>query len=191
MGQNPHDSLTVIYKSDKLIEVVNTQFPEIVKQTAPLLSVIVPDGIYIDPKQYGILREGEIKVYDRFYRLIKYFVYRDSVRILEEDYKNGKITSQCRTIPIDRTIVCTYYFDNGNPKIQDNSTQKKETTTKWYENGTVESICIYQGKKNKCDYWDDKGLYKNGIITEYKGYKDFVISEIEIDKNGKETKKIK
>ena len=189
-GQNPHDSLTVIYKSDNLIEFVKPLIPEIEKRTEPKSNTVL-DGSWIDTKKYDVLKNGEINVYDRFYQLIEHIVYRDSVRIIEENYKNGILTYQSRHIPEDITFIYTYYDDNGKMKMQGISTPKSEKTTKWHDNGFLKSICINEDNQQKCDNWDDKGLYKNGILTVYKGNQDVVISEIEIDKDGKEIRKIR
>lgn len=191
IGQNQHDSLLIIYKSDNLIEIVKPLSPEILKRTTPLQNNFIVAWEFFDTKNYGVLKNGEINIYDRFYQLIEHIVNRDSVRIIEENFKNGKLSYRSRQIPNDSTFINTYYDDNGNLEIQTIKTPNDETITKWHANGFLKSSCIYKANQEKCDYWDDDGIYKNGIIAKYNGYKDVVISEIETDKDGNEVRRIK
>lgn len=188
-GQNPHDSLTIIYKSDKLIEIVKPLLPEIDKRTEPSKYNGILNGIYIDREKYGVVKNGEIKIYDRFYQLIERIEYRDSVFILDESFKNGKLTDQLRFIPVDSIYIFTDYYQSGKPKSQNRSSCRSETDTRWFDNGQIESICEKKANSEKCDYWSESGLYIRGTIRKYNGLQ--VTSEIEIDKNGNEVKRIK
>jgi antitoxin component YwqK of YwqJK toxin-antitoxin module len=189
MGQNPDDSLKIIYHSNNLIEIVKPLIPVIEKRKEPRKNYTVLEGYYIDIKQYGSLKNGQINVYDRFYQLIEHIVYRDSIIILKENFENGNIANQLRFIPNDSIYIVTSYYEDGKPENQAISSKDKEILTSWYDNGKIESICEIKGKIEKCDYWEKDGLFKNGIIRTYQGH--LVISETEIDKDGKEIRKIK
>ncbi len=81
IGQNPNDSLLVITKSDNLVEIIKPLIPEIKKISR---KDIVLDGVYIDDKIYPILKNGEIKIYNRFCQLMERFVYKDSSLTLKK-----------------------------------------------------------------------------------------------------------
>ena len=188
-GQNPHDSCVVVYKSDNLIEIVKPLLPLVAKEATKSVKEGVQSEAWIDSEPYKKLKNGIIKIYDIYYNLIEREIYRDSIKIIEEEYKDGKIFSQLCFIPNDTIYIHTHYYEDGSPKVQNNTSSKLETTIEWYRNGQTESKCRKEPNMEKCEYWQSDGLYKKGVIKEYK--KDKLVSEVEVDKNGTVIRKIK
>ena len=152
--QNLIDSLFFIYKSDSLIKVVNTNIAPKKVNSLPIL-----DEAYLPLKAYGVLQNGKVEVYNNHHQLIKNVIYKDSVAVIEEIFKDGKITSEYRYFPKSKTYIITTFFEEGNIKTFEIASIDFESITKWHKNGNLKSICTYKYKQEKCDYWNEKGVY--------------------------------
>lgn len=154
-GQSSEDSLIILYQSENLIEVLKPLIPEIIEKEELYLQVIE----YRDHKRYGVLENGEVLVYDRFYQLIEKYTYRDSICILQEYYELGNIDYQFRFIPQDSTYIHTLFYTDGKLKNQIIDNKDIESLTLWYPNGKIESTCIVDRSTNEeqCEYWDEDG----------------------------------
>lgn len=186
-GQNPHDSIQVLYKSDRLIEILKPNLPKNEKRTK-LDKINILNGAWIQEHNQLVytLENGDVKIYNRFFELIEHHSYRDSARIFTRTFKEEKPISELKIFKKDTMLVDTYYYSNGNPKVQFVSTPSRFLTTHWYENRKIRQICEKSPSTEECDLWNSDGYFDKSIITRFKDGK--IISKTEKDQFGNEIK---
>jgi len=192
-GQNS-DSLHIIYQDDNLIEIVKQAYPKLEKwKKGEAYTFSLPKDTISIEEQYGILKEGEIKVYNRFYQLTQYLRYRDSLLIQYDWYDNGIKESQQKFIQGDSIFSLTIYYPDGKPQHQEYISPDSCQRTEWYKNGNIIFHCTLTNIKEKthqedCYYWDDQGYFESGerrllqVKNEFMGPES--VEEFELDKSG-------
>lgn len=195
LGQD-NDSLRVIYQDNKTIEIVKPFYPMIEKRLkGEIYSVSIREdsAAMTIQDEYGVLEDGEVKVYNRFYQLIQYLQYRDSALTLYEFYDNGIKRSQQLNLKGDSVFSLTLYYSDGKPQHQEYISPDSLQRTEWYQNGNIRLSCTLtdikkETQREDCYYWNEQGLFENGerniLNSKNKYLSNESIQVYKLDKNG-------
>lgn len=192
------DSLQLIYKDNTTIEYVKSFYPPIKKlKKGESYTVSIADTNRqrnTFEQHYGILNNGDIKVFNRFFQLIEYYKFRDSNLILAQAYSDsGFLFHETRYLKGDSIFSITQYNIFGKIQNQAYNSPDSIVTSWWSLNGNLIDYCIHTDikkeiSKRECYYWDDNGNYLEGKLEYLKIKNKFMgpepIETFELDING-------
>lgn len=193
IGQDP-DSSIVIFHSDRSIEIIKPFYPTFEKrEKREMNSITLPTDSMPLKEKYDVLKDGEIKVYNRFYQLTQYFQYRDSALILYEYYDTGIKQSQQLYLQGDSVFSLSLYYADGTPQHQEYISPDSLQRAKWFKNGQIQFYCTLTGVKKDiqqedCYYWNEQGFFEKGerhlLETKNENMGPESIQVYQLDKNG-------
>jgi len=194
VGQNV-DSFQIIYQDDKLIEIVKPFYPEMAKRVKGETYIFsLPKDTTSLEEKYGVLKDGEVKVYNRFFQISQYIQYRDSSIVLYEWYDNGIKKSQQKFLQGDSIYVLMFYNPDGTPQDYEYISPDSIQQTKWFENGKIHFQCTLTDLKKEiqqrdCYYWNEQGQFSFGERELLKVFQEFMgpqsIQNYQLDNKGK------
>jgi len=186
------DSVIYLTESENKIELLTPNKPELKYFTEKENTGNVFSGRYVKEHHPIALKNGDIIIYNRFYDIEEKLSFRDCTIILQDHYKQGRITWTYGIFNKDSIHITKQFYDNGNPKMTEIDRINKNERSTWYENGNIETYCKRQGLIEICDFWTDKGYFDRREKYIYSSENNqFPISKEEIDRDNKFVRKIK